>query len=201
LTESPDHRASLFQQLPEDAAVAAVFMFAVATDGKVRSSRKRGQQVEHLAGVGAIHFATVQARKAVPIGLNGRCLSLRLQLRAGRQVGQPDIVVIAAGELGFGCAARRPPHGTVAQSFIRLPSSERPARLNVMSNSSSKWNSRKYSSSSFMKIGASLPSVLSHTSFFSILVPDWVIVPAMGYKMPEPLQQALGRELDGREAL
>lgn len=25
-------------------------------------------------------------------------------------------------------------------------------------------------------------------------VPDWVVVPAMGYKMPEPLQQALARE-------
>ena len=79
--------------------------------------REGGQQVEFAASVGCGHFVAELTTEGGP-GAVVRCfLRFLHEFGAGREVWEPDVVVIEAGEVGFGNAARRAPNGSQARTF------------------------------------------------------------------------------------
>ena len=100
--------------------MAAGFVFAVAAQGEVRLVRERGKKIERSGGVG-----TVKLGPEFPLELIPRALIVRREgggneLGAGRENGEPNVVEITLGELGFWDAARRTANGSQAEAFAAI---------------------------------------------------------------------------------
>src|SRR5687768_12480243 len=111
---SSESCAMLGQQLAQDRAVAARLVIAVAADGKVRIERQRREKCEQALGRRGLHLAAIGAGEARPV-----LLRARHQPGARREIGQPDVVVVAARVIGLAHAARRPAHGAQARALLR----------------------------------------------------------------------------------
>ena len=97
--------------------MAAGFVLAVATDGKVGLMGKGGEKVEFPAPVGLVHLLPELAREGGPGAIIGGMLRLLDEFGAGGKVGEPDVVVIELREVLLADSTRRPAYGAEAKSF------------------------------------------------------------------------------------
>src|SRR5258706_13657040 len=107
---------ALAQKIPEQRAVAALFVLAIAADGQVGVVGKRGEQIEQVLRARRAHLAAIVAQVLSPAGV-GPGLAKRPAdpFLARRQLGKPQVVVIAPRVIGFAHAARRAPYRAHAQ--------------------------------------------------------------------------------------
>src|SRR5690606_30388256 len=94
-----------------------VLVLAVAADGEIRGVGERGEQVEVVPRGGLRHLGPVLPLERVPLARRPGLLRLFHGFRAGREVREPDVVVVALRYLGFRHAARRPPYRADAQTL------------------------------------------------------------------------------------
>ncbi len=114
-----DRRAAFGEQFAQHAAVAAVFVVAIAADRERGRRRQRSEQVEHLRRIAMRHLGTEVTLERAPFGVAFGGLRLRDEFGARRQRRQPHVVIIARGEFGFRHAARRPTYRADPQPFAR----------------------------------------------------------------------------------
>lgn len=98
--------------------MAAGFVGAVAADGEIRGVRKGGEEGEVVFRGGRGHLGFVAAGEGGP--LRGR-FGGEAELHrgdAGREVGEPDVIPVLSGELGFRDATGRAANGAEAKAFI-----------------------------------------------------------------------------------
>src|ERR1700741_752858 len=100
------------QQLPQDRPVAALLVLAIAADRKIRVVRQLGEKLEQALGGRRLHLPPIPLHESLPVPV-----SASDELRARRQVRQPDIVEVEARIVRLLHAARRPPHGAKAQAL------------------------------------------------------------------------------------
>ena len=81
---------------------------------------KRGQQVQVVGGAGFAHRAAELLAEGGEIGFGGRVQGLFDEVRRGREVGEPDIVVVETGEVGFGDSPRGAAHRAQTDSFVGM---------------------------------------------------------------------------------
>jgi hypothetical protein len=113
--------AAFGEQLAQDGAVTARFILAVTADGKVGLQREGGEQVEQMCGFGLLHLGAKLPHKGLPpTRIVAGAQRKGDQIRCGRQRGQPNVVEIAPGEIGFGNAARRTADRADAEPLIGL---------------------------------------------------------------------------------
>src|SRR5688500_15581361 len=111
---SSESCAMLGEQLAQDGAMAALRVFAVAANREIRVRRQRGEEADQAIGRRRLHLAAIRLGEARPV-----LLRLRHQPGAGREIGQPQVVIIAPRVIGLAHAARRPAHRAQTQAFVR----------------------------------------------------------------------------------
>ncbi len=118
--------SALVEQFPQDRAVAARFLFAVAAHGEVGLLRQSGQQVQVATRLWRLHLS----EEPSPEGPPGPFVLEWVRLQQGfawREIGKPDVVDVPAGILGLGNAPRRTADGPDAKALrlqARTPQSD-----------------------------------------------------------------------------
>src|SRR5690606_25921394 len=118
---SGDPGALAGEELPQDGAVAAGLVRAVAADGEVGVLREDGQQLQRPACVRRLHLGAVAAGEALPAGLARVGLEQADGFLAGRHVREPHVVPVVRRDARLGDAARRAPHRADARPLAGLP--------------------------------------------------------------------------------
>jgi hypothetical protein len=125
-TVSAERGTAFFEKFAEDGTVAAIFVGAITAKGEAGLVGESREEVEEARSVGVAHLRAKAAFEGTPgAGFVLRAFVLRrlgiLEERCGRgEIGQPDIVEVAFGEVGFGNAARRAADGAEAEAFVGL---------------------------------------------------------------------------------
>src|SRR6185295_18071794 len=113
---------ALAQKFPQERAMAAALVLAVAADGQVRAPRQRGDELEQPLGARLAHLAPIAARELPPARVGpGLAEGPADELLARRELGQPDVIEVALRVLGLVHPTRRAPGGADAQSLPALP--------------------------------------------------------------------------------
>src|SRR5262245_51091176 len=87
-----DPRPALQEQLPQDRAVAARLVRAIAADGEARRPRERRQEVERAARLGLPHLGAEAAHEGLPRRRGIRALGLLEQRGRRGEVREPHVV-------------------------------------------------------------------------------------------------------------
>ena len=100
--------------------MAAALVPAVAAQRQVGVMRQRRQYVQFAAPIGRAHLPPELPAECGPRPLVRRSQRFPHQFGAGRQVREPDVVVVEPGEVTLRNAARRAPHRPEPQTFAGL---------------------------------------------------------------------------------
>src|SRR5574339_166882 len=104
--------AMLLEKPPQDRAVAALLVLAIAADRKIRLPRKRRQHAKQPLRGRRLHLALVGPGEALPVLVRERD-----HLGRRREIGKPDVVVIEPGVVALFHSARRAAHRAEAQAL------------------------------------------------------------------------------------
>ncbi len=114
---------SLGEQLPENRAMTALLLLAVAPDGEGRVMGECGQQIENSRGIRQFHLGVKAALESLPRPIipQRRLVSELQQLGTGSEIGEPQIVEVTLGDLCLRDSPRRSPDSAQPQPLMGLP--------------------------------------------------------------------------------
>src|SRR3954470_11929723 len=117
----------LAQKFPQERAVAACLVRAIAADGQVRAVGERGKQRDQPLGTRLGHLAPVVARVLAPAPIRPRLGERPAHpFLARRQLRQPHVVKIAPRIVGLAHAARRATRRADAHALAPLTRAAEP---------------------------------------------------------------------------
>jgi hypothetical protein len=118
--------ARVSEQFPEDGAVAARLVLAVAAHGEVGPVGQRGQQRDGVPGGGRRHLGAVAPGVGGPLRRRGGAAARLHGGGPGRQQREPDVVPVPGGVLGPGHAPGRVADGADAGPLAGQPRRAQP---------------------------------------------------------------------------
>jgi len=110
--------ATLREQLPQDGSMTASLVGAITSDREVGVPGERREQIENAAALRLLHLAPVSPAEGEPLPFTRGGLPELHEVIAWRKVRKPDVVEVAAGELGLRHPARRSSHRSDAQALV-----------------------------------------------------------------------------------
>ena len=116
---SNHHRSTLRQQLPQNRTMASLLILAITPHRKTRPMRKRRQHIQFPAPVRRVHLPPELLYKPRPCLSVRSFQSLRHQLRIGRKIRKPNIVIIQPRKVGLKNTTRGTPYCAQPQTFTR----------------------------------------------------------------------------------
>ncbi len=113
-----DVRTCSRQQLPQNGAMAAGLLLAVATHRQIGGVGEGGQQRQIVSGCRGRQLRLVRFAEGRPLGRGLRGLPQLHGFAARGEVGEPDVIPVLAGKLGLWYAAWRATYRADPQPLV-----------------------------------------------------------------------------------